>query len=151
MQCIESTVRSTAGAPEPVPFTPSGRRSISRGRVSCDPHPVPAGESRSARANSSAMHMSMVDIRIMRVLVHQHLMPMRVRVRDVRVPLELVRVLMVFIVPMAVAVLEGFVRMLVLMPLAQMQPDTDGHHHGCHPEEQARRLRPERQRDEHTE
>ncbi len=64
-----------------------------------------------------------MDVRIVRVLVRQDLMAMRMHMRFVATPGERVLVLVMFVVTVPVRVLEWLVRVLMQMPLAQVQPD----------------------------
>ena len=57
--------------------------------------------------------MSVMDVRVVRVPVGQHVMAMRVRVRLIIVPGEPVLVLMMHVVAMLMSVLDGLVRVLV--------------------------------------
>lgn len=73
------------------------------------------------------MWMAVVDVRVMRVLVDQRFVPVAVDMRLLAVPRKVVRVLMVLVVAMRVRVLHRFVRVFVLVPLAQVQPEAEGH------------------------
>ena len=59
--------------------------------------------------------------------VHQSLMTMRMTVRFIQRLARVMRVLMVFIVNVSVVMLDWFVHVLMLVPLSQVQPDTDSH------------------------
>jgi len=65
----------------------------------------------------------MLDVRIVRVLVSQHLVPMRVHVGLISVPWEAVRMSMVFVVAMPMRVLDRLMR--VLVPFPDRQPDAE--------------------------
>jgi hypothetical protein len=73
-------------------------------------------------------------------------MLMRVRVRLDAVPLEIVRMLVMFVVLVGMVVSKRLVRVRVLVPLADMKPDTHGHERGSNPEVQRRQFRPDEQR-----
>ena len=75
------------------------------------------------------MAVAVVQIGIMRVLVHERQVPVTVRVRLARRIARLVRVPVMRVVDMAVLVLERLVRVLVLMPLGEMEVKTDRHQH----------------------
>ena len=91
--------------------------------------------------------MPVVDVGEVRVLVRQHSMPMRMHVRLAPFPPEVVLVLMVRVMPVAMGVLERFMRVLVLVPLANVQPNAQGHERRRDPEQRGWRLGPQRQRD----
>ena len=59
----------------------------------------------------------------MRVFVDQHLMLVRMHVWLLAIPREIVLMLVVLVVSMRMHVLHGLVHVLMLVPLAQMQPD----------------------------
>jgi len=80
------------------------------------------------------MRMPVMDVRVMRMLVRQHLMSVRMRMGLRGTPGESMLVLVVFVMPMPMAVLKRLMRVLVLMPLANMQPDADGHQRRGQPE-----------------
>ena len=89
--------------------------------------------------------MAVVNVRVVGMLVRQHFVPVRVRVRFVPVPGEVVRVLVMLVVAMPMRVLQRFVGVFVLMPLAHVQPDTEGHERRGAPKERARHFRPDGQ------
>ena len=66
-----------------------------------------------------------VQVGIVRVAVPEWLVPVHVGVRFDHRPL--MRVLVVGVMYMQVLMLDRFVQMGVLMPLAEMQPDPDRH------------------------
>lgn len=80
------------------------------------------------------MAMPMMDIRIMRMAMRDGLVAMRMAVRFAAVPICIVFVLMMRVVHMPMAMLQHFMRMLVRMPLGEMQPYAQGHQGGCQPE-----------------
>ncbi|MNV93663.1 hypothetical protein D3C71_1883770 [compost metagenome] len=88
------------------------------------------------------MPMAVMNVRVMRMLVRQHLMPVGMRVRLRCVPSKGMRVLMVLVMRMPVAVLQRLMAVFVLMPLADMQPDANCHQRGGRPEEWARHVGP---------
>ena len=73
------------------------------------------------------MPVPMVNIGEVCVQVRQRLVLVRMRVRLAAIPEEIVCMLMVVVVRVAVRVLEGFVRVFVLMMLGQVQPHASGH------------------------
>ena len=68
------------------------------------------------------MRMTVVDVRIVRVLVSQHLMPMRMRMRLLAAPWERVLMLVMLVMPMRMGMFERLVCMKVLMTLLQVKP-----------------------------
>lgn len=90
--------------------------------------------------------MPMMQIRIVRMRVHQRRMNMRMRVRLAAVPRKIVRMLMVFVVRVAMIVFERFVRVLMRVPLADMQPHADRHQYARDPEREAWRFVQQQQR-----
>ena len=73
------------------------------------------------------VHMPVMNIRVVRVLVRHGLVAVRVRVRLFTGPCPGVLMLMMRVVRVWVSVLKRLVRMLVLMPLAHMQPNAQRH------------------------
>ena len=73
------------------------------------------------------MAMTMVDIGEMRVPVREAGMPVPVRMRLCSAPIKFVRVPMVFVMRMAVFMLNRFVGMGVLVSFGHMKPDADSH------------------------
>ena len=71
---------------------------------------------------------------------------MGVRVRLVAGPGKVVLVPMMRVMHMPMRMLEPLVRMLVLVPLAHVQPYAEHHQRGGDPERRAGRLRPYRER-----
>ena len=80
------------------------------------------------------MRMPVVDVRKVRMAVLEWHMLMRVGVRLGTVPFEIVAMLMVFIVPVLVAVLQLSMRVFMGMVLGQMEPHACGHQGRRHPE-----------------
>jgi hypothetical protein len=73
------------------------------------------------------MAMTVVDVRKMRVPMRHAHMLVGVRVRLASAPIELVRMLVVFVVRMAMLMLDRFMCMGVLVPLAHVKPDARAH------------------------
>jgi len=76
------------------------------------------------------MKVPVVNVRVVRMLVRQDLVPMWVSVRLLTIPWEFMQMLMMFVVAMAVAVHQGLMRVHVLVPLANVKPDPQPHQ-GC--------------------
>ena len=68
-----------------------------------------------------------MDIRVMRMAVHERRMGMLVRVRLASIPREAVLVLVVSIMAMGVGMGEQLVNVLVLVHFGQVQPDAGRH------------------------
>jgi hypothetical protein len=64
--------------------------------------------------------VAVMQIRVVRMTVGQRFMPVRMGVGFLPVPIEIVRMLVVLVAH--VFVLHGFVRVLVLVHFAQVQP-----------------------------
>lgn len=64
--------------------------------------------------------MPVMNVRKMRMAVRNRQMHVRMRVRFVAVIREVVRVLVMFVVPMPMRMLESLVRMRVFVPFAHM-------------------------------
>lgn len=62
----------------------------------------------------------MMHVRVVWMLVHHHLVPMPMPVGFLPIPWEVMLMLMVFVVPMRVAMLQWLMGMLMLVPLSQM-------------------------------
>ena len=75
-----------------------------------------------------------MDVRIVRMLVSQRLVPMHVHVGLLGRVLGRVGVSMVLVMPMQVAVLRRLVGMHMLVSLAHVQPDATGHQERRSPE-----------------
>ena len=84
------------------------------------------------------MPVPVMNVRKMRVAVRDRQMHMRMRVRLVAVVRKIVRMLVMFVVPMPMRVLEWLVRVRVFMPFANVQPDPERHQHGRDPERRGR-------------
>lgn len=97
------------------------------------------------------MRMAMVDVRVMRVLVDQRFVPVGVGMRLLAIPGKVMLVLVVLVMTMRVRVFHRFVRVLMLVPLAQMQPYAEGHQPRGNPEQDARHLGPDEERDHDAE
>jgi hypothetical protein len=80
------------------------------------------------------MPVPVVDVRVVRMLVGQHYVLMWVHVRLVTIPGEDVLVLMMCVVEVRVCVFERLVRVLVFVPLLDVQPHPQGHQGTGHPE-----------------
>jgi len=94
------------------------------------------------------MAVPVMQIGVMRVLVHERHMAMPVRVRLAGRIAGHVRMLMVSVMRMAVLVLEGFVHVLVLMRLGEMQIESDRHQKTRNNELQRHGFAEPRDRDE---
>ena len=73
------------------------------------------------------MLVSMMDIRVVGMLVREHLMAVPVDMRLGAVPFEVVGVLVMLVVSVWVRVLEQLVAVFVQVPLPHVQPNTDCH------------------------
>ena len=73
------------------------------------------------------MPVTVVDVRVVRMDMCDRLMHVRMGVRFAAIPGKVVRVLVVFVVVVAVLVDERFMRVLVCMSFANMQPDAHRH------------------------
>ena len=82
--------------------------------------------------------MSMVQVRIVRMRVHQRVMPVRMGMRLVALRVILVSMLVVLVMNMRVRVLHPLVRMLV--PLGKVQAYPKRHPRRRSPEEDCRLL-----------
>lgn len=74
--------------------------------------------------------MPVMQVGKVRVPVDQRRMGVYMRMRFARRIVRRMRMLMVFVMHMAMAVRDGIVRVFVLVPFGQMQPDADGHQGG---------------------
>ena len=70
------------------------------------------------------MAMTMMNIRKMGMLVRHHVMLVKVAVRFLAIPFRAVVVPVMLVVPMGMAMFQGFVGVLVFVPLQQVQPNT---------------------------
>ena len=73
------------------------------------------------------MPVTMMDVRVMRMLVRQSVVPMPVGVWLATVPGKVVHVLVMLVVVVTMSMVERLVRVLVLMPLAHVQPNANCH------------------------
>ena len=76
------------------------------------------------------MHVPMVEVGIVRVGVDEMRVNVAMRMRLVRRIRCFVRVTMVLVMNVVVRVIERFMRVLVLVPFRDMEPDTDRHQGG---------------------
>ncbi len=83
------------------------------------------------------MGMAVVEIGVMRVRVDQRLVAMPMCMRFAAVPLERMLVPVMRIVHVLVIVLHRLVRMLVLVPLGEMQPHAEPHQRCSSPKRRA--------------
>lgn len=86
------------------------------------------------------MPVPVMDVREVRMAVRQRGVPVRVRVGFCRVKAEIVGVPMVLIVRVLVGMLQKFVHVGMLVPLAHMQPNAPTHQGRGDPECRSRRL-----------
>ena len=75
------------------------------------------------------MRMLVMQVGIMRVLVHHRRVAVRMGVRFARRIGRRVRVPVVLVVRVPVLVLHRFVDVLVIVALGDMEPDADNHQH----------------------
>ena len=80
----------------------------------------------------------MMNIWEMRMRVRDWCMPVWMHMRLLTVPFEIVFVLMMFVMTVPVVMLQHLVRMRMVVPLADMQPDAEGHQRRGDPEQQRR-------------
>ena len=95
--------------------------------------------------------MAVMYVRKVCVRMSDRCMVMSVRVRLDAVPLELVRVLVVFVVFVGMIVSKFLVDMRVLVSLANVKPYPYGHEGGSNPEVYRRQFRPDEQRNHDAE
>ena len=76
-----------------------------------------------------SVRMRVVGVRIVRVGVRQGFMPMTVRMSGSRGDRLIVSMPMMFVVHVLMLVFHRLVRMLVLVPFGDMQPDANPHQH----------------------
>lgn len=81
------------------------------------------------------MPVPVVYVRVVRMPVRQHLVSMRVHVRLGTVPVEVMLMSVMSIVAVLMRVLERLVRVLVLVPLPDVQPHPEGHQRRGGPEQ----------------
>jgi hypothetical protein len=91
------------------------------------------------------VRVPVMDIRVVRVLVRDHLVAMRMQVRLAAVPGKRVLVLVMLVMPMLVGVLEKFVGVFVQMSFPYVQPDSQRHQGRRHPEHWAWQAGPDGQ------
>jgi hypothetical protein len=102
-------------------------------------------------AGSRSVNMTMVNVRKVRVHMGDGYVSVRMRVGFFPIPFELVPVLVVFIVPVRMVMVQDFVGMGMLMPLADMKPDSERHQRRGYPERNPRQFRPQDERQGDTE
>ena len=93
-----------------------------------------------------AVFMTVMEIGIVRVPVPKRLMPVPVRMRLGHRPF--VSMAMMFVVDMAVLVLDRLVRVFVAVPFGQMKPDAERHQHAGNDQLRRDRLMDEGNRDD---
>ena len=71
------------------------------------------------------MPVSMMEIRIVRMLMPNRLVPVPMGMRFCH--RRLMSMLMMFVVPVAMLMFQNVVLMFMLMPFGKMQPKTDAH------------------------
>lgn len=86
------------------------------------------------------MAVAVVDVGVVRMAVHQRLVPMPVGVRLTYRVLRVVRVPVVLVVHVQVLVLHPLVVMLVLVALGDVQPNAHRHERRTAPDEHRRPL-----------
>lgn len=86
------------------------------------------------------MTVPVVEIRKVRMSMHQRLMVMYMQMRFSTVPREIMFVLVMQVMCVSVRMCRRFVRMLVIMTLGQMQPDSDAHEKSGDPESSRERF-----------
>jgi len=86
------------------------------------------------------MLVPVVNVREVRMLVGDRGVPVLMHMRFPSIPVDVMRMLMVIVMPMHVAMRHGLMPVLVLMSLGQMQPHTEGHEHAGQPEPGAHRF-----------
>lgn len=69
----------------------------------------------------------------MRVCVGNRHVLMGMRMRFLTVPLEVVRVLMMLVVPVPMVMVQDFMGVRMFVPLTNMQPDSKSHERRRHP------------------
>ena len=79
-----------------------------------------------------------MDVGIVRVLVHHHLVRVRMGVGLLTVPLEIVRMLVMLVMTMRMGMLERLVPVLMDMPLLDVQPYAKRHQCRRRPEQRTR-------------
>lgn len=74
-----------------------------------------------------SVRMPVMNVRIVRMLVRDHFMPVWMHMGFAAIPYKIMRMLMVLVMTVRMLVLHCFMRVLMLVSLGQMQPDTQGH------------------------
>ena len=91
------------------------------------------------------MHMPMINIGKVRMLVGQRDVLMQMFVRCFLIPIKIVHVIVMFVVCMLMRMLNGIMRVIMLVVLGQVQPDTHGHQRRSEPEWRCRRFTQQQQ------
>jgi len=81
------------------------------------------------------VRVPVVNVRVVRMLVRQRFMPMRMRVWFATLPGKFVLMPVMLVMVVVVSMLQRLVRVLVLMPFANMQPDAKRHQRRGNPEQ----------------
>lgn len=82
----------------------------------------------------ASMAVPVMDVWLVRVLVRQHLVPMPVQMRPGAVPGRIVLMLVVFVMPVGMRMRQRLMAVLMFVPLAQVQPDSQHHDRRGQPE-----------------
>ena len=96
------------------------------------------------------MPVPVMDVREVRMAVRGRIMSVRMHMGFSAVPVEIVGVPMVLIVRVLVGVIQKFVHVGMLVPLAHMQPNAPTHQGRGDPECRSRRLAKRADRQRHT-
>src|SRR5256885_7999644 len=99
-------------------------------------------ESCATSSRHCSMHMPMMNVRVVRMPVSQHLVRMGMDMRVFAAPFSAMAMLMVLIMSVAVRMHDRLMRVLMLMTLSQVKPNADAHEHCRRPEQ--------RRSEEHT-
>ena len=87
------------------------------------------------------MRVTMIHIREVRMFVGQRDVLMQMFMRFQRIPIEIVRVIvMLVVVGMRMRMRDRLVRVIMLMVFSQVQPDANRHQRRSGPEQRRRRL-----------
>ncbi|OLE06244.1 MAG: hypothetical protein AUG53_14435 [Delftia sp. 13_1_20CM_4_67_18] len=97
------------------------------------------------------MHMPMMNVRVVRMPVSQHLVRMGMDMRFFAAPFSAMAMLMVLIMSVAVRMHDRLMRVLMLMTLSQVKPNADAHEHCRRPEQRGGRFLQNGERQCHTE
>jgi len=92
------------------------------------------------------MTVPMMDVREVRMRVHDHAVFMRMAVRLLAGPREVVPMLVMLVMTVTMLMLERVVFVCVFVTLAQMQPDADRHQAAGNPERYAGSFGEQQQR-----